>query len=261
MIAIRNERQIEKMRRAGHLLHRALNSLRPMIAAGVTTMELDRAFEKMVRDAGAIPSFKDYNGFPANICASPDDQVVHGIPNDEPLKSGSILSVDAGLILNGWHADAAFTTPVGAVRDDILKLIEVTEKCFWLGAKEAREGNRIGDIGHTVSSYAERFGFGVIRDLCGHGIGQKMHEPPDVPNFGNRGTGLRLKRGMTMAVEPMIAQGDWPVFREDDGWTVITRDRGWCAHYEHTILVTDNLPEILTLPGKIDWEALTDEEE
>jgi methionyl aminopeptidase len=260
MISIRSSQQIEKMRLAGTLLHQALNALKPLIRPGVATLELDRTFEKMIRDAGAVPSFKDYNGYPASICASPNEQVVHGIPNGEPLPEGAILSVDAGLVLNGWQADSAFTAPVGTASAESLKLIEVTEKCFWIGAKAAKEGNRIGDIGYAVSAYAEKFGYGVIRDLCGHGIGQDMHESPDVPNFGAQGTGVRLRAGMTIAIEPMIAQGQWPVYRADDGWTIFMRDRSRCAHYEHTILVTDAEPVILTLPGKIDWGALTHEE-
>lgn len=260
MISIRNEQQIDKMRLAGRLLHQALSELRSMIQVGVTTLELDRAFEKMVIDAGAIPSFKGYNGFPQNICTSINEQVVHGIPNDRPLRDGSIISIDAGLILDGWQSDSAFTVPIGAVPEEALRLIEVTEKCFWLGAKAAREGNRIGDIGHAVSQYAESFGYGVIRDLCGHGIGQSMHEAPDVPNFGAKGSGLRLRAGMTIAIEPMIALKNWPVYREGDGWTIVTRDHGWCSHYEHTVLVTNAEPEILTLPFEVHWEEFADDE-
>ena len=250
MITLKNEKQIEKMRRAGALLHQVNEALRERIAPGITTNELDAEAERMIRDAGAIPSFKGYNGFPYTICASPDECVVHGFPNDKPLEAGHIISVDNGLILDGWQADSAFTAAVGGVADEeILKLIRVTEECFWLAVAQAREGNRLGDISHAVQEHAEKHGYGVIRDLCGHGIGREMHEDPSVPNFGPAGHGVRLRAGMTIAIEPMIALGTWQVRTLEDGWTVVTRDRKWCSHYEHTIAITHDDPEILTLPG------------
>lgn len=249
MITIKNPMQIEKMRRAGALLHQVLTALRESVKPGVTTLDLDAKAVRMILDAGAIPSFKDYNGYPMNICASVDDQVVHGIPNDIPLKSGQIVSIDAGLVLDGWQADSAFTSPVGEVKDEISQLIRVTEECFWVGVQYAKVGNRLGDISHAIQVHAEKHGYGVIRDLCGHGIGRNMHEDPDIPNFGPANTGVRLREGMTLAIEPMIALGDWPVYQATDGWTIITKDHSPCSHYEHTIAITAGDPEIMTFPG------------
>ncbi len=249
MITIKSAEEIGKMRKAGALLHEVLDQLRNMIEPGVTTAHLDREAERLIRDAGAIPSFKGYEGFPASICASVNDEVVHGFPTDKPLKEGSIVSIDCGLILDGWQSDSAFTAPVGKIDEEIARLIRVTEECFWLGAKQVREGNRLGDISHAVQEHAEKNGYGVIRDLCGHGIGREMHEDPNVPNFGPAGRGVRLKPGMVIAIEPMIARGRWPIYVDDNGWTVITRDHSWCSHYEHTVAVTTGEPEILSFPG------------
>jgi methionyl aminopeptidase len=249
MITLKTEAQIAKMREAGALLEKVLKALRVKVAPGVTTLELDALAEQMIRDAGAIPSFKGFEGFPASICASPDDQVVHGIPNGIPLREGQILSVDCGVILDGWQSDSAITVPVGEVPKEVLDLIRVTEECFWVGIEKAREGNRLGDIGFAIQQHAEAHGYGVIRDLCGHGIGREMHEDPSVPNYGEPGRGVRLRAGMTLAIEPMIALGTWRVFRADDGWTVITRDHKPCAHYEHTVAITSGAPEILSHTG------------
>lgn len=249
MITIKNPDQIAKMRSAGALLHQVLTHLRGLVKPGVTTRELDTAAVQMILHAGAIPSFKDYNGYPMNICASVDDQVVHGIPNDIPLREGQIVSIDAGLVLDGWQADSAFTAPVGQVDPEVEKLIRVTEECFWIGVAQARVGNRLGDISNAIQAHAEKHGYGVIRDLCGHGIGRNMHEDPDIPNFGPAGTGVRLREGMTLAIEPMIAQGDWPVYQATDGWTIITKDHSRCSHYEHTIAITAGDPEIMTFPA------------
>ncbi len=249
MITIKSAEEIGKMRKAGALLHEVLDQLRNMIEPGVTTLHLDREAERMIRDAGAIPSFKGYEGFPASICASVNDEVVHGFPSDKPLKEGSIVSIDCGLILDGWQSDSAFTAPVGKIDEEIARLIRVTEECFWLGARQVREGNRLGDVSHAVQEHAEKNGYGVIRDLCGHGIGREMHEDPNVPNFGPAGRGVRLKPGMVIAIEPMIARGRWPIYVDDNGWTVITRDHSWCSHYEHTVAVTTGEPEILSYPG------------
>lgn len=249
MITIKSAEEIGKMRKAGALLHEVLDQLKTMIEPGVTTAHLDREAERLIRDAGAIPSFKGYEGFPASICASVNDEVVHGFPTDKPLKEGSIVSIDCGLILDGWQSDSAFTAPVGKIDEEIARLIRVTEECFWLGAKQVREGNRLGDVSHAVQEHAEKNGYGVIRDLCGHGIGREMHEDPNVPNFGPAGRGVRLKPGMVIAIEPMIARGRWPIYVDDNGWTVITRDHSWCSHYEHTVAVTTGEPEILSFPG------------
>lgn len=249
MITLKNAEQLEKMRKAGLLLERVLAALRARIEPGVTTLELDHLAERLIREAGAAPSFKGYEGFPYSICASPDDMVVHGFPNKKPLRSGQILSVDCGLILDGWQSDSAFTAPVGEIPDAAKQLIRVTEECFWLGAGQAREGNRLGDISHAVQTHAEKHGYGVIRDLCGHGIGTEMHEDPSIPNFGRPGRGVRLRAGMVLAIEPMIAMGGWQVYVKDDGWGVVTRDHSLCSHYEHTVAVTQGDPEILSLNG------------
>lgn len=249
MITIKSAEEIGKMRKAGALLHEVLDQLKTMIEPGVTTAHLDQEAERLIRGAGAIPSFKGYEGFPASICASVNDEVVHGFPTDKPLKEGSIVSIDCGLILDGWQSDSAFTAPVGKIDEEIARLIRVTEECFWLGAKQVREGNRLGDVSHAVQEHAEKNGYGVIRDLCGHGIGREMHEDPNVPNFGPAGRGVRLKPGMVIAIEPMIARGRWPIYVDDNGWTVITRDHSWCSHYEHTVAVTTGEPEILSFPG------------
>jgi len=249
MIYTKNPAQLQLMRDAGKLLHEVLEQLKEMVRPGVTTMEIDAEAERLIRKVGAVPSFKGYEGFPSTICASVDEQVVHGFPNEKPLKEGQLLSVDCGLILNGWQSDSAFSAPVGKCSEEVMKLMRVTEECFWLAAEQAREGNRLGDIGWAVQKHAEENGYGVIRDLCGHGIGTEMHEDPSVPNYGRPGRGVRLREGMTIAIEPMIAMGHWGVYIEDDGWTVVTNDHSVCSHYEHTIAITKGEPEILTLPG------------
>lgn len=256
MITIKSEAQIELMRKAGALLCYVENELLKAIKPGVTTMQLDKLAEELIRSNGGIPSFKGYQGFPFTICASVDDQVVHGFPDNKPLTEGQVLSVDCGVILNGWQSDSAFTQIVGEGTPEAKKLVEVTEKCFWLAANQAREGNRLGDISHAVQEYAEKHGYGVIRDLCGHGIGREMHEDPNVPNFGPAGRGVKLRAGMTLAIEPMIAMGGWPVYCEDNDWTITTRDHSICAHYEHTVLITKGEPEILSYPGKTVAEVL-----
>jgi len=251
MIAIRNRLQLQKMREAGALLRQVLDAVRGRIVPGVTTRQLDQLAERLIRKGGAVPSFLHYNGYPASLCTSVDDQVVHGIPNDVPLREGQILSIDGGLALDGWQADSAFTVGVGQISAKARALIEATERCFYQGIAQAREGRRVSDIGHAVQSYVERFGYKPVRALCGHGIGRRIHEEPEVPNFGEPGRGVRLRAGMTLAVEPMIVTGDWPVHRLPDGWTEVTDDGGLCAHYEHTIAVTPDGadPELLTLPG------------
>lgn len=256
MITIKTESQIEKMRKAGALLKSVLDALRAEIKPGITTLHLDRMAEKLIRASGGQPSFKGYQGFPFSICASVDDQVVHGFSNDKPLKEGQLLSIDCGCILDGWQSDSAFSVLVGGGSEKDQKLVDVTEECFWIGANMARSGNRLGDISHAVQVHAEKHGYGVIRDLCGHGIGQEMHEDPNVPNFGRPGRGVKLQPGMVLAIEPMIAMGDWRVFVEDDEWTVVTRDHSKCSHYEHSVLITDGEPEILSYPGARIPEAL-----
>ena len=253
MITLKNFRQIDKMREAGHLLYDVMLKLREAIKPGMTTAALDAYAEELIRRSHAEPSFLNYHGFPKSICASVDDKVVHGIPSDdEVLHEGSILSVDCGLVLDGWQADSAFTVGIGDISLEKKRLIEVTEQCFFEGARQAIDGARMGDVGAAVQQLAEKHGYGVIRSLTGHGIGRNMHEDPSVPNYGEKGRGVRLRSGMTIAIEPMIAMGDYNVVQLSDGWTVVTRDGSVCAHYEHTIAVAGGLPEILTLPG-FDW--------
>ena len=249
MITIKTDSQIDKMRKAGELLHSVLEELRKEIEPGITTLHLDEMAERLIRQAGAIPSFKGYGGFPFSICASVDDQVVHGFSNKKKLRKGQLLSVDCGVILDGWQSDSAFSVLVGGGSREAQKLVDVTEECFWIGANMAREGNRLGDLSHAIQVHAEKHGYGVIRDLCGHGIGEEMHEDPNVPNYGTPGRGVKLRAGMTIAIEPMISMGGWKVYCEDDEWTVVTRDHSLCSHYEHTVLITDGEPEILSYPG------------
>ena len=256
MISIKTESQIEKMRAAGALLKRVLDALRAEIRPGVTTLHLDRFAEGMIRAAGATPSFKGYEGYPFSICASVDDQVVHGFSTDQPLREGQLLSVDCGVILDSWQSDSAFSVLVGQGSPEAQKLVRVTEECFWRGARMALAGNRLGDISWAVQQHAEAHGYGVIRDLCGHGIGMEMHEDPSVPNYGRPGRGVKLEAGMVLAIEPMIAMGDWRVKILEDGWTVVTRDHSLCSHYEHTVLITPGAPEILSYPGMTVGEAL-----
>lgn len=249
MISIKNARQLEKMREAGHLLYDVLSQVRAYIEPGMTTRQVNQFAEQLMRKHNAVPSFLNYNGFPASLCTSINEEVVHGIPGPTVLQEGMILSVDGGLVLDGWQADSAFTVGIGDISEEARKLIEVTEQSFFEGIAQARDGQHISDIGHAVQSYVEGFGFAPVRALCGHGIGRDMHEDPEVPNYGQPGRGTRLRAGMTIAVEPMIAAGDWQVEMLDDGWTVVTTDGSLCSHYEHTIAITDGEPEILTLPG------------
>ena len=250
MITIKNSAQIQKMREAGAMLHDVLTQVKQRVVPGVTTKELDLFAEKLIRSYGATPSFLNYEGYPASICTSVDSQVVHGIPSQHTvLREGQILSIDAGLILDGWQSDSALTVGVGRISDEAQRLIDVTEQSFFAALEFAREGNRISDIGHAVQQYVEERGFSTVRALCGHGIGREMHEDPSVPNYGEPGHGVRLRKGMTICIEPMIAAGDYRVKTLRDGWTVVTCDGSLCSHYEHTIVITDGAPELLSLPG------------
>ena len=258
MIYLKNAQQLDCMRRSGALLYEVLCRLREAIKPGVSTAELDVYAERLIRKHKAIPSFLDYQGYPASICASINDEVVHGIPADDAiLKEGDVLSIDCGLILDGWQADSAFTVGVGAITPDKQQLIDVTEESFYKGIRKAVAGNHLGDIGHAIQSFTEGFGYGVVRDLTGHGIGRNMHEEPSVPNFGRPGHGTRLRAGMTLAIEPMITMGDYHVAELEDGWTIVTEDGSICSHYEHTIAINERgLPEILTYPGYVLTEEI-----
>lgn len=255
MISLKNASQIEKMRDAGKILYEVEQQLREMIRPGITTADIDVAAEQMIRRNHAIPSSLNYEGYPCSICASVNDEVVHGIPSDKRiLNEGDIVSIDCTLLKDGWQSDSAFTVGVGKISAEAQKLIDVTEECFWIGVRQCVVGNRLGDVGYAIEKHARENGFNAIRDYTGHGIGREMHEDPAVYNFGEPGRGLRLRRGMTLAVEPMICEGDWRLLADDDGWCVRTKDHKLCSHYEHTIAVTENgLPEILTLPG-FSWE-------
>ena len=248
MVSIKSEREIKLMREAGKILAQVHEELGKAIEPGMSTLDIDRLGERLIRSFGCIPSFKDYNGYPASICVSVNDEVVHGIPNKHHiLREGDIVSLDAGVIRNGYHSDAARTYGVGEISPEAAKLIEVTRQSFFEGIKFAKAGNHLNDISAAVQKYAESFGYGVVRDLVGHGIGTHLHEDPEVPNFAQKRKGIRLEAGMTLAVEPMITAGRYDVVWMDDDWTVVTDDGSLAAHYENTILITDGEPEILSL--------------
>lgn len=257
MIYLKNAEQLQAMRKAGAALYEVECRLREAVKPGMSTAELDAYALSLIRKAKAIPSFLDYEGYPASICASINDEVVHGIPSEEIfIREGDVLSIDCGLILDGWQSDSAFTVGVGAITPENQKLIDVTEECFFRGVRQAVNGAHLSDIGHAVQVHAESHGYGVVRDLTGHGIGRAMHEDPSVPNYGKPGHGVKLRPGMTIAVEPMITMGDWRVSVLEDGWTVVTQDGSVCSHYEHTIAINEHgLPELLSYPGYVFSES------
>ena len=248
MIVLKTEQEIEYMRAAGRLVGQTLEHLKKAVCPGISTRELDHMAEQFIRSAGAVPAFKGYCGFPASICASINEQVVHGIPGPRQLLDGDIISIDIGVKLNRYYGDAAITLPVGEVDPEILKLLSVTEEALNKAIEKAIKGNRLSDISHAVQLHAEAYGYGVVRDYVGHGIGQRMHEDPQIPNYGPPGRGPLLKSGMTLAIEPMINCGTPDVEVLTDDWTVVTVDRKISAHFEHTVAITDGEPEILTLP-------------
>lgn len=247
-VTIKSQREIELMRHAGKLLGQTLKQLEEAVRPGMSTWELNQIGEEIIRGYGCIPSFLNYNGYPASICISLNDEVVHGIPRkDFIIQEGDIVSMDAGLIYQGYHADAARTVGVGEITENARKLIEVTRQSFFEGIRQAKQGNHLYDISGAIGDYAESFGYGVVRDLVGHGIGKNLHEDPQIPNFRQRRRGLKLQAGMTLAIEPMINEGSPDVCWADDDWTVMTEDCSLSAHYENTVLITDDEPEILTL--------------
>ncbi len=248
MITIKTDAEIALMREAGKLTRDVLDLIGSKIKAGMTTKDLDIIAHDFIKSNGGIPSFLGYSGYPASICASIDEMVVHGIPSDDiVIKDGQLVSIDVGVILNGWQGDAARTFMVGNVSEEKKNLVKITEECFFKAIENLRDGTPIGDIGYKVQTHAEKNGYSVVRALVGHGIGREMHEDPTVPNYGRKGTGIRLKKGMTIAIEPMINMGVYQVDFMSDGWGVKTRDRKPSAHYENTIVITDNGVEILTL--------------
>ena len=248
MVTIKSEREIELMREAGRILAKVHEELGRTLVPGMSTKEIDRMCEDMIRSHGCVPSFLNYQGFPASVCISINDEVVHGIPDKHRyLEEGDIVSLDTGVIWKGYQSDAARTHMIGEVSGEARKLVEVTQQSFFEGIKYAKAGNHLNDIAKAIQEYAESFGFGVVRDLVGHGIGTEMHEAPEIPNFAQRRKGIRLAAGMTLAIEPMITAGRYDVVWEDDGWTVVTEDGSLASHYENTILITDGEPEILSL--------------
>jgi methionyl aminopeptidase len=247
MIIGKSKKELDKMRAAGRLVGQVLAHLRTMVKPGVTTLEIDHAAEKMIRDGGALPTFKGYNGFPFSICASVNEQIVHGFPSTYALKEGDIFSIDCGATLEGYVGDTATTVPVGEVAEDKLKLIRVTEECLDRAIQQCRPGNHLGDIGWAVQQHAEANGYSVVRDYVGHGIGRRMHEDPQIPNYGRPGLGPKIKAGYVFAVEPMVNQGTHFTKVLGDGWTVVTVDGKPSAHAEHTIAITEDGPEVLTL--------------
>lgn len=247
-VTVKSEKQIAHMREAGRLLAITHEELHKALKPGMTTLDIDRLGEEIIRDFGCVPNFKNYNGFPASICVSINDEVVHGIPTDKRvLKEGDIVSLDAGLIYKGYHSDAARTWGVGEISAEAQRLIDVTRESFFKGISFAKEGNHLHEISAAIQDYVEGNGFSVVRDLVGHGIGTHLHEDPEIPNFRTKGRGIRLMAGMTLAIEPMVNAGTWEVACEDDDWTIVTDDGSLSAHYENTILVTKDGCEILTL--------------
>ncbi|MDO5345537.1 MAG: type I methionyl aminopeptidase [Lachnospiraceae bacterium] len=247
-VTVKSASEIERMREAGRLLEIVHDELAKIIRPGISTWEIDHEGEKMIRSFGCTPNFLNYNGYPASICVSVNDEVVHGIPKKSRiLKEGDIVSLDAGLIYKGFHSDAARTYGVGKISPEAQKLIDVTRESFFRGLEFAKAGNHLHEISAAIGNYAESFGYGVVRDMVGHGIGRALHEDPQIPNFAQKRRGIRLVPGMTLAIEPMIDAGTWEVEWLDDEWTVVTADGSLSAHYENTILITDGEPEILTL--------------
>lgn len=247
MIQAKSSREIEIMREAGRIVALAHAQVEKAVAPGVTTRELDAIVESFIRGCDAEPSFKGYNGFPASICTSVNDELVHGIPGQRRLVEGDILSVDIGAYYRGYHGDSAWTYPVGAISDEARRLLQVTEASLYAGIEKAIRGNRLSDISHAVQAYVERHGFSVVRDYVGHGIGHKMHEEPQIPNYGPPGRGTRLRSGMVLAIEPMVNVGSEAVRTLVDNWTVVTEDGSLCAHFEHTVAVGEDGPLILTV--------------
>ena len=249
MITLKSSHEIDLMRRSGKITAAARALAGEMVKPGVTTQEINDAVERFIRQQGAVPSFLHYNGYPASVCISVNDEIIHGIPGKRVLQEGDIVSVDVGAYIGGFHGDCAATFPCGRISPEAQRLIDVTRQSFFEGIRFAREGQRLQDISAAVQNYVERNGFSVVREYVGHGVGAKMHESPEIPNYGRPGHGPRLLRGMTLAIEPMVNAGSAAITQLSDGWTVKTADGKWAAHYENTILITDGAPEILTAPA------------
>ncbi|MCB0505171.1 MAG: type I methionyl aminopeptidase [Cyclobacteriaceae bacterium] len=246
MIHYKTSEEIERIKESADILGRAHGEVAKLIKPGIDTLTLDKLAEEFIRDHGGIPSFKNYNGFPYTLCVSPNEQVVHGFASKRELKDGDILSIDCGVFFKGFHSDSAYTYAVGEVKEEVKQLLKVTKESLYKGIEKAVVGSRTGDIGFAVQHYVEGFGYTVVRELVGHGVGKELHEAPEVPNYGKRGRGTKLQEGMVIAIEPMINLGKKEVVQESDGWTIRTKDRAPSAHFEHTVAVTKDGPEVLT---------------
>jgi methionyl aminopeptidase len=246
MIHYKTSEEVEKIKQSADILGRAHGEIAKHVKKGVKTSFLDKVAEEFIRDHGAVPSFKGYNGFPSSLCISVNEVVVHGFPSEYELKDGDIISVDCGVFHQGFHSDSAYTYPIGEVPPSVLALLRATRDSLYLGIEQATFGNRVGDIGHAIQKFVEAKGYTVVRELVGHGLGRKLHEAPEVPNYGKKGSGPLLKQGMVIAIEPMINLGTRNIVQEKDGWTIRTADRRPSAHYEHTIAIFEDRTEVLT---------------
>jgi len=247
MIILKSDKDIEIMREAGRIVAECHAMLDKWIKPGITTLELDRRIEEKIRSRGAVPSFKGHYGFPASICTARNDVICHGFPDSIPLADGDVVTIDIGANYKGFHGDSGWTYAVGSVTKEIENLMRACHRSLFLGIEQAIDGNRIGDIGYAIDSYAQQFGYGNVRDFTGHAIGKELWEEPVVPNYGEKGKGARLKNGMVLAIEPMLTLGDWRSYVESDGWTARTIDHSICVQYEHTVAITENGPRILTV--------------
>jgi len=246
MIHYKTSEEIEIIKESAQILGKAHAEVAKLIKPGAKTSDMDKVAEEFIRDHNGVPSFLNYNGFPYTLCVSPNEQVVHGFPSNNELKEGDILSIDCGVFYKGFHSDSAYTYPVGEVKEEHKQLMKVTKESLYKGIEEVVVGKRIGDISFAIQSYVEGFGYTVVRELVGHGLGRELHESPEVPNYGKRGSGPKLKNGMVIAIEPMINLGKKEIVQESDGWTIRTKDRAYSAHYEHTVAVVDGKAEVLT---------------
>lgn len=252
MVHLKTAEEIQIMRESARILGQAHGEVARMIKPGVKTKDLDKRAEEFIRDHGGIPSFKNYNGFPYSLCISVNEVVVHGFPGEYELKETDLVTIDGGVQYKGYHSDSAYTYPLEGASPEVLKLLERTYQSLFLGIEQAKAGNRIGDIGHAIQEYVEGFGYGVVRELVGHGVGKKLHEDPEVPNYGKRGKGPKITAGMVMAIEPMINMGTKNVVQEKDGWTIRTSDRKPSAHFEHMVAVYEDRTEVLTTHEEIE---------
>lgn len=246
MATLKSREEIELMRESALVVSRTLGEVAKLIKPGVTPLELDKVAEEYIRSQDAVPGFLGYGGFPNTLCTSVNEQVVHGIPSDRPLEEGDIISVDCGAIKNGFYGDHAFTFAIGEIAEETKQLLKVTEESLYLGIEQIRSGNRLGDVGYAVQNHAEKHGYGVVRELVGHGLGKNMHEDPELPNYGRRGHGKKMKEGLVLAIEPMINLGTHKVAQLDDGWTIVTQDGKPSAHFEHDVAIVGGKPEILS---------------